>query len=338
MGAEHGFHGHAQEGGGVGAAAVQEARISFLGHGGGYIGISAAFFQDDPGAGLGVLLHDFFDEAGGVDGDAVGDAAGFNGCFLRENLAGVVGVVGEAVKTQVVRHAVPVQRPAGAVQHGASHGGAVEAFVVFPHTLHVTAVGVGVGDEIVGQAVWLGGYAVGVVWDEGIFIFLCQPDEIRLHLVQLFRHGEEVFPLLHNANGGEHVLGGASGMDFCHIGAGGLDEVRLKGNYIVGTGRTGQVSIPEDLVDAFGKGMALFRREESFVRIDDVRGFIDLAEPEKVVPRRFFRKGRQGSGRNHGTEGKSKDRFSHGSSPFGNRGLRPRAAACGRGSVLRIGR
>lgn len=314
MGAEHGFHGHAQEGGGVGAAAVQEARISFLGHGGGYVGISAAFFQDNPGAGLGVLLHDFFDETGGVDGNAVGDAAGFNGRFLGENLAGVVGVVGEAVKTQIVRHAVPVQRPAGAVQHGASHGGAVEAFVVFPHPLHVTAVGVGVGDEIVGQAVWLGGYAVGVVGDEGVFIFLCQPDEIRLHLVQLFRHGDEVFPLLHDANGGEHVLGGAAGMDFRHIGAGGLDEVRLKGNYIVGTGRTGQVSIPEDLVDAFGKGMALFRREESFVCIDDIGGFINLPQPVEIVP--LGLSGKHGARGNQGAEGKGKYRFLHHGTSF----------------------
>ena len=59
MGAEHGFHRHAEKGGGVGAAAVQKARIPFLGHGRGYVGIAAAFFQYDPGAGLGVLLHDF---------------------------------------------------------------------------------------------------------------------------------------------------------------------------------------------------------------------------------------------------------------------------------------
>ena len=309
MGAEHGFHGHAQKGGGVGAAAVQEARISFLGHGGGYIGISAAFFQDNPWAGLGVLLHDFFDEAGGVDGDAVGDAAGFDGCFLRENLAGVVGVVGEAVKTQVARHAVPVQRPAGAVQYGASHGGAVEAFVVFPHPLHVPAVGVGVGDEIVGQTVWLGSYAVGVVGDEGIFIFLCQPDEIRLHLVQLFRHGKEMLPLLHNANGGEHVLGGAAGMDFRHIGAGGLDEVGLKGNYITGPGRSGQVPIPDDLVDAFGKDAALFRREESFVCVDDIGGFINLPQPVEIVSLGLG--GKHGASGNQGTEGKGKYRFLH---------------------------
>ena len=314
MGAEHGFHRHAEKGGCVGAAAVQKARISFLGHGRGYVGIAAAFFQYDPGAGLGVLLHDFFNEAGGVDGDAVGDAAGFDGRFLGENLAGIVGVVGDGVKSKVFCHAVSVQWPAGTVQHGASHGRAVEAFVIFPHPLHVTAIGVGIGDEIVGQAVGLGGYAIGVVGDEGILIFFCQTDEVFLHLIQLFRHGEKVFPLFHNAYGGEHVLGRAAGMDFRDIGACSFDEIGLKGNHIMGPCRAGQISIPEDLINAFGKGMALFRREKAFVGIDDIGGFIDLPQPVEIISWRLGSK--YGARGNQGAEGKGKYRFLHGITSF----------------------
>ncbi len=51
----------------------------------------------------------------------------------------------------------------------------------------------------------------------------------------------------------------------------------------MGPCRTGQVSIPEDLVDAFGKGMALFRSEKAFVGIDDIGGFINLPQPVEII-------------------------------------------------------
>lgn len=72
-------------------------------------------------------------------------------------------------------------------------------------------------------------------------------------------------------------------MDFRDIGACSLDEIGLKGNHIMGPCRAGQISIPEDLVDAFGKGMALFGRKKAFVGIDDIGGFIDLPQPVEII-------------------------------------------------------
>ena len=248
-----------------------------------------------------------------MDGDTVRNAPGFNGCFLGEDLPRIVGIVGNAVEAQVRSHAVPVQGPAGAVEHRRAHGASVEPFIVFLHPVHVPAVGIGVGDEVMGHAVGLGGDAIGVVRDEGIPVFLGQPDEIPLHLVQFSSHGDEVFPLFHDAHGGEHVLGRPAGVNLRYVRSCGLDEIGLKGHHVPGTGRVGQGSVLQDFMDAFGKGMALLRRQEPFLRIDDIGGLIDLAQPEKVIPRCLFGKSRQGDRGNQGTESQGKNGFFHGS-------------------------
>ncbi len=231
------------------------------------------------------------------------------GASWGEDLPRSVGIVGNAVEAQVRSHAVPVKGPAGAVEHRRAHGASVEPFIVFLHPVYVPAVGIGVGDEIMGHAVGLGGDAIGVVRDEGISVFLGQPDEIPLHLVQLPGHGDEVFPLFHDAHGGEHVLGRPAGVNLRYVRPCGLDEIGLKGHHVPGTGRVGQGSVLQDFVDAPGKGVALFRRQESFFRIDDVGGLINLAQPEKVIPRCLFGKSWQGARGNQGTERQGKNGF-----------------------------
>lgn len=292
VGPERGFDGQAQQGRGVGPAAVEDSRVAFLGHGGGHVRVAAALFQQDPRPRLGILLHDFLNKSRRVDGDAVRDSSRFDEGFLGEHLAGVVRIVGQAVEAQVMSHAIAVEGPAGAVQDRGAHGRAVEPFVVLAQALHIAAVGVGVGQQVVGQAVRLGGDPVGVIGNDGFAVRFGQGDQIGLDAVQPVCQGEEMFPLFQDADGGQHILRRTTGMDFRDLRTRRLDQVGFKQDDVGRTVGAGAAAVGQDLGNRLGEGTAFFLRQQAFIRVDDVRGLVDLAQPVEIIPRRGGGRGR----------------------------------------------
>ena len=109
------LHGHAQERRAVGARPVKDARIALLRHSAGYIGIAVALLKQNPRTRLGILLHNLFDKAANMNSNAARDATHFQRCLLREHLPGVIGIIGNAIKAQKLRHLITIQGPAGAI-------------------------------------------------------------------------------------------------------------------------------------------------------------------------------------------------------------------------------
>lgn len=136
---------------------------------------------------------------------------------------------------------------------------------------------------MVSQAVWLGSDAVRIVRDDGVLVFFSQLDQGTLHVVELFGHGHEMFSLFHDADGRQHILGRTAGMDLRDFRACCLDEVWFESDDIRRTRAARLVSFIKDLLDAMGNVLAFSRGQEPFIGIDDIRSFIDLAEPVKVV-------------------------------------------------------
>lgn len=136
---------------------------------------------------------------------------------------------------------------------------------------------------MVSQAVWLGSDAVRIVRNDGVLVFFSQLDQGTLHVVELFGHGHEMFSLFHDADGRQHILGRTAGMDLRDFRACCLDEVWFESDDIRRTRAARLVSFIKDLLDAMGNVLAFSRGQEPFIGIDDIRSFIDLAEPVKVV-------------------------------------------------------
>ena len=109
------LHGHAQERRAVGARPVKDARIALLRHSAGYIGIAVALLKQNPRTRLGILLHNLFDKTANMNSNAARDATHFQRCLLREHLPGVIGIIGNAIKAQKLRHLITIQGPAGAI-------------------------------------------------------------------------------------------------------------------------------------------------------------------------------------------------------------------------------
>ena len=87
--------------------------------------------------------------------------------------------------------------------------------------------------------------------------------------------------------GGVDVLTGTAGMHGRHFNTAGFDKKRLGADVHVRAGASRDRSIGDDLGKTAGQSGRQIRIQKTFAAVDQHRAFIDLADPEKFVARRF---------------------------------------------------
>ena len=130
-----------------------------------------------------------------MQGDASDDAADLDRQVGRGDLRGVIGVVDEGGEAEVISHALAIERPARAVEHGRAHRRTVDAGVGLADALSVAIEPRCKAEQVMAVAVGLGGNAVGVVGDDGVAMGRGKLDHRPRRLVQALGQGEE--PVAH---------------------------------------------------------------------------------------------------------------------------------------------
>ena len=281
----HRPHGQRHGGGRIAAGVVEQAGIALLRHGAGHVGVAAALFQQDPGTRLGVLRHHVLDEIAGAQRDAGDDGRDFHGLVHGRDLRGVIGVVHQRGKAQVLRHALAVQRPAGAVEHRGAHGRTVDAHIGFADALGVARQAGGLPQQVVPIAVGLRRHAIGVVRHDGRGVLARQLHQGRGRGVQLVGQVQQLVAQDGAAVGGMHVLAGASGVQQRHVLARRLDQQRLEGDDAGRALGAGLVAVADHLGHAGRQARRHGLVQQPLVRVDDGGGLIDLAQPEERIAR-----------------------------------------------------
>ncbi|MNQ93129.1 hypothetical protein D3C85_1085790 [compost metagenome] len=285
-------HGQRHRGRRVAAGVVEQAGIALLRHGAGHVGIAAALFQQDPGARLRVLGHDVFHEVAGAQRDAGHDGGDFDGLVHRRDLRSVVGVVDQRGESQVLRHALAVQRPAGAVQHRGAHGRTVYADIGFAYALGVARQASRLPQQIVPVAVGLRGHAVGVVRHDGACVLACQLHQRGGRGVQLVGQFQQLVAQDRAAVGGVHILAGAARVQQGDVLARRLDQQRLEGDDAGRPLGARLVAIADHLGHAGRQARRHGLVQQPFIGVDDRGGLVDLAQPEEGVAGRGLLGGR----------------------------------------------
>lgn len=288
-------HGQRQRRGRLAARVVEQTRIAFLRHRARHIGIAAAFLQQDPWARLGILRQHVLDEIAGMQGDG-----GHDGCHLHRLVHGgdlrrVIGVLHQGAKAQVVGHALAVQRPARAIEHGRAHRGPVYPDIGLADAFGIALQAGGMAQQVMAVAVGLGGHAVGVVGHDGVHVLARQLDQGAGGLVQLRAERQQLVAQHGRAEGRMHVLAGAAGMQQGDVLARGLDQQRLEGDDRIRALGAGSVARVQHLLQAGGQARRHGLVEQALIRIDHRGGLVDFPQPEELVTGRCIR-GLRGNG------------------------------------------
>ena len=147
-----------------------QAGIALLRHRRGNIGVVSAFLQQDPRTRLRILNGNILNESAHVQCNARCNGCQFDGFIHGLHLTGIVGIGHRPGETQIIGHALTIQRPARSVQNGGAHRTVIEALIKVADFFQIAREGCLIAHKVVRIRIGLSRYAVGVVRNDRCLI------------------------------------------------------------------------------------------------------------------------------------------------------------------------